>query len=730
MKSVYSCLVDNNPKFQYQAWIWVNSLIKNADIMPENIFMHCIKGTDNEFKNTCSRLGVNIHDVEPFGDGKYCNKLSQLFNLALHDADLIILMDTDTFIVENFENQLDTDKICAKPVDTHTPDTVTFEKLFLIAELQKKLDDTKSTTTCMPTYGANFNGGLYSIPAKFAGSLHSSWVKWVNWLLEYTKNSEETLFPAIHIDQIGFCMAVHENNFPVRELDPAFNFPLHQTEQQVTREPYMLHYHWLLDDVGLIEYSANPILNDAILKANEAIKEIFNNSIYWNWRYETNPELGSGTGSRGEGLQIKRDILRILNIEGFSSVLDIGHGDLELMKEFTIKDYQGFDISNMAIRIAREKRPEWKFSHIDDISLIQNESFEYVQCLDVLIHQKCKESYDTLLELIISKTKKRLLVSGFTVLEDEYIGNHVLGFFGSLKDRLVESGKFECVTYLTTIGCADYYVCDVTLSTNPSKPPIPNDMSYNALLNAFKLTEYPNQLISTVACSRLYFGWYTKHFPRIYEYPWLLATLKNPDGKKIGDLGAGVTPIPILLAQAGAEVVTIDNSTHIRSPQQLIGVNEWGFLDYSVFDEKIYSQNILLTSDTFEANTFDCWYSISVIEHTPASVRRDLLKVLARLIKADGELFLTLDLYKGSEQLWNYCGGEVVESKRIHGTLGDIKKELITLGFDIKKERVIVTPKEEKIDTALIYAVKSSKENMKSKVKFRTRNWLHRLFGT
>ena len=150
MKVYYSCVVDCNYKFQYQGWLWVNSLIFNAMVNPKNIWIHCIKGVDEEFKKLCMDLGVNTIQIEPFGDTKYCNKISQLSNLSLRDADIIVLMDTDTFVLKNFEADLDTNYIYAKPVDTATPKLSVFDELFSLTKLKKSFNDIKAT--CMDEY--------------------------------------------------------------------------------------------------------------------------------------------------------------------------------------------------------------------------------------------------------------------------------------------------------------------------------------------------------------------------------------------------------------------------------------------------------------------------------------------------------------------------------------------------------------------------------------------------
>ncbi|WLR43399.1 methyltransferase domain-containing protein [Bacillus carboniphilus] len=233
----------------------------------------------------------------------------------------------------------------------------------------------------------------------------------------------------------------------------------------------------------------------------------------------------------------------------------------------------------------------------------------------------------------------------------------------------------------------------------------PNDMSNEAIKEAMVLVEYPKEFIQVVNKSRELFGWYTKHFPRIFEYPWLLTKLSgNINGKKIAEIGSGLSPMPLLFAEGGAMVTTIDNHEVIRKSNQLKNANEWGFFDYSLVNQNIRSLNETMTIHTFAPDFFDYWYSISVVEHVPAKIRRDLLEMISDTLKDNGKLYLTVDLQKNSRDLWNLSEGKVVEENRIHGTFEDIENELTQFGFSILEKRIIHTPNSERVDIGLIEA--------------------------
>jgi hypothetical protein len=125
------------------------------------------------------------------------------------------------------------------------------------------------------TYGANFNGGLYIIPAEYYNIIETGWKKWAYWLLENGKPLYD-IGKGAHIDQISFCMAVHENNLKIKYLEPAYNYPL-PFDYNYGGKLYVLHYHDKINEdfsALLLDYEPNEYLKKAVDKANKFIKNL------------------------------------------------------------------------------------------------------------------------------------------------------------------------------------------------------------------------------------------------------------------------------------------------------------------------------------------------------------------------------------------------------------------------------------------------------------------------
>ncbi|MEM8571947.1 MAG: class I SAM-dependent methyltransferase [Pseudomonadota bacterium] len=210
-----------------------------------------------------------------------------------------------------------------------------------------------------------------------------------------------------------------------------------------------------------------------------------------------------------------------------------------------------------------------------------------------------------------------------------------------------------------------------------------NDIAEDALERMSELTLFPGTLQEIVALSRAHFGWYTKHALRCIEYPWIIERCRAL-GQNVLDVGAGVSPIPIFLAErCGKEVVTVDYST-AKVKLDRIGVrNEWGFLDYAQISDKIRSYNCDIAEFDAPAR-FDVVYSVSVIEHMPAEIRRKMIEVFGTVCAPNADILFTVDLYGASTDLWNHDRGKPVESREAHGKLQDLIGELENQGFKLE----------------------------------------------
>lgn len=179
----------------------------------------------------------------------------------------------------------------------------------------------------------------------------------------------------------------------------------------------------------------------------------------------------------------------------------------------------------------------------------------------------------------------------------------------------------------------------------------------------------PDLLKRVIETSKRHFGFFTDRYPRVFEYTWILENLKGRTGKAL-DIGAGVCPLPLILAEDGWQVTTIDSL-----PKDKV---EWGFKDYATINKNITSVNVDF-AEYKDRKRYEVIYSVSVIEHMRASSRRNVFKNAYKLLKKEAVILLTIDLIKQTQSLWNKNRGVPIEDN--HGTINDVVRELESVGF-------------------------------------------------
>ena len=327
-----------------------------------------------------------------------------------------IFLDTDTIFVHDLIHDLRSDVISAKVVDFANPPIGVLEEVMRAAGFSALPKECSVDASEDRTYLANSNGGFYSIPKQFADILFESWRRWLLWLLANPEPLRKVNKTA-HIDQISFCMAIHDTGLPFELIPSNLNYFVHVASPHyyydLTNPISLLHYHNdSMNVVGLLDPpgASTPAEKEAVGQANSQIAKHFNNRLFWEMRYANFSERGSGVGSRGENLEYKRNLLLKQGVEKARSVLDVGCGDLEVVRALNLTGYVGVDQSTTTLEIAKRARPDWTFLQAPALNA---SSAELVICFEVLIHQESLTAYHQLIHYLAEKTQTILIVSGY-----------------------------------------------------------------------------------------------------------------------------------------------------------------------------------------------------------------------------------------------------------------------------------------------------------------------------
>jgi SAM-dependent methyltransferase len=237
----------------------------------------------------------------------------------------------------------------------------------------------------------------------------------------------------------------------------------------------------------------------------------------------------------------------------------------------------------------------------------------------------------------------------------------------------------------------------------PRQPPAPrHDMSADDLTEALAGSDRAGLLGELVDISRAAFGFFVDQFTYTINYPWVAARLEDlPAGSRVLDVGAGVSPIPLWLADRGVLVDTVDNHPIVRTLPNTEDWNGWGFFDYRQLHPNVVSHHGAI-ADFAPAAEFDAVYSICVLAHMPRALREDTLWRCRGWLRTGGRLLLTIDLIPATDFLWNRSEGREVEPLLVHGTIHDVVRQLTSIGFRVNQSRVLRTLRGSRTDLLLI----------------------------
>ena len=257
MKTVFSFVLDDQPKFLMQGWNLVLSLIESGTFpSPETeLLLHYVRTVDPKQLHAFEALGVRLIPVLPFGFGPavYCNKLRQLETPAVMEADYVVLLDADILAIADLHELCRGDAVRAKVVDFAVPPEAIWRPLLSEAGFPRDIPVTApSFAPNERTPAVNCNGGLYVLPHKAVIALREVWPRWAEFCLERKISMGRW---AHHADQIGFAMAMLETELPFAPLELKDNFPTCLEPAAYAHLPQTtlrtMHYHAQVDSEGL-----------------------------------------------------------------------------------------------------------------------------------------------------------------------------------------------------------------------------------------------------------------------------------------------------------------------------------------------------------------------------------------------------------------------------------------------------------------------------------------------
>ncbi|HXL91034.1 MAG TPA: class I SAM-dependent methyltransferase [Streptosporangiaceae bacterium] len=201
----------------------------------------------------------------------------------------------------------------------------------------------------------------------------------------------------------------------------------------------------------------------------------------------------------------------------------------------------------------------------------------------------------------------------------------------------------------------------------------------------------------TMTKERGLFGFQYVSHTRLWEYPWAFHAAGLRPGMSVLDIGGGTAGLQYLAALNGCAVTNAD-------PAAQPGANEWsddGLAERHAIVNGLFGTDVrLLPVPIQEADlpehSFDRIFCLSVLEHVGPAEATDMMACAAGLLKPDGLMVMTVDLFLDLEPFgvltrnhWgiNHDVGDLIKHTGLDLLAGDPRELLGTPEFD--RDRVV-----------------------------------------
>jgi 2-polyprenyl-3-methyl-5-hydroxy-6-metoxy-1,4-benzoquinol methylase len=434
---IIACQGSPRPPFLHEVKNLFKSLQNFGGILSDCRKIVCFdEPIDDHLMEQLNSMGILVKIVKTIDHRCiHANKI-QILNLDEPDFDYLVALDTDIVVAKDFSKFLTGSEIQAKPVDGDPLTINQWHDLFnhFNLELPTTRYLTCSTMTETIPY---FNSGVLIIPKANVIPLFETWKFFVQQLLHSYDDLPHIKKYSFFTDQFALALSLVKIGLSHTPLPIEMNFPthipIHQSLVPDNISPYLIHYHHNLTSDGKIMSCNYRNTNFIIEKINESLSnesnknssiknntlflsQGFDNEKFWEDRYATNIQLGSGIGSREPYLSYKRELLiEILQKNNPSTILDVGCGDLEILKEIEFHNYIGVDLSPTILSRNRTIRPHWNFIQGNFLDITKNTAVrgDLVICFDVLIHQHDPKTYYDFVKAIVDSTNSLGLISSY-----------------------------------------------------------------------------------------------------------------------------------------------------------------------------------------------------------------------------------------------------------------------------------------------------------------------------
>ncbi len=419
-RMLIGCVADNRPESLAQALRLVQSIRWfGGSIAGANIMVCIIDDADPEYREELERWGAFVRVFPLFSYFRSeANKLRLFDAPELFAYDTVVLLDTGALVVQDPQPYLDGKIFQAKPAGGGPEASGNYSTL--LERYGLSLPEAACGPECPEERSTGeIDTGVLVFPKPAIDILVPLWKKYFAELVYRQYSGSGIDFSSEQASlMLAFAKAGESGDLPFAALPLAMNFPVHPDERNISDEmltcdPVIIHYHNLADAEGYIGDTPYPQAKQRIALFNEKLREYrrrrFLNRMYWDLCYS----LRRGADPRDPSLPYKQQIVRqVMGRFAPLSTLDIGCGDGLVTGDIPDGLYTGIDISPVVLDRNRTRLPQRKYLPGDFVEK-KLPRYALTFCFDVVNHLDSTDRYREFVSQVLCCTAGHGVISGY-----------------------------------------------------------------------------------------------------------------------------------------------------------------------------------------------------------------------------------------------------------------------------------------------------------------------------
>ena len=260
MEILLSCVSHNDA-----AWVRrVQDLVRSVrwfggSVSGARFIANFVGEVPREVESGLRDLGADVRVVEPISPRfPHLNKLRMLELDEAARFDVLVALDCDMVIVDDFADRVPEASVGAKPVDYDPFTDHEWRRIYETADLDPPPKILRATSSGEPV-GLYFNSGVVTVPRALCGDLHREWHDRAS-AMGAAYQRERHAIGELYLEQSALGVAIQHAGLPWVPLPVAMNFPCHMPVHLSALEssppPAILHYHDRVDRRGFLERPA------------------------------------------------------------------------------------------------------------------------------------------------------------------------------------------------------------------------------------------------------------------------------------------------------------------------------------------------------------------------------------------------------------------------------------------------------------------------------------------